>query len=60
MPDLTNASCPCRGCAATASNKTQVKNLFGLRNMGNGTIRVQSYCRKCRILHCKANAPKCN
>lgn len=60
MPDLTKARCPCRGCHAVATNAEEVEELFGLRNMGDGTVRVQSYCRKCRILHCEADNPKCN
>ncbi|MAD77153.1 MAG: hypothetical protein ACI6PR_15405 [Pseudoalteromonas sp.] len=60
MPDLTKARCPCRGCNTVANNEEQVDNLFGLRNMGDGTVRVQSYCRECRSLHCEADHPKCN
>ena len=60
MPDLTKARCPCRGCSKSADNKEDVVRLFGLRNMGDGTIRVQSYCRECRTLHCKANHPNCS
>ncbi|EGR0036464.1 hemagglutinin [Vibrio parahaemolyticus] len=60
MPDLTKARCPCRGCNTVATNAEQVEKLFGLRNMGDGTVRVQSYCRECRSLHCEASDPKCN
>lgn len=60
MPILTQARCPCRGCTKTASNADEVEELFGLRDMGDGTIRVQSYCRECRALHCKASEPMCN
>lgn len=59
MPDLTKASCPCRACEKEANNAVEVEELFGLRNMGDGTIRVQSYCRECRSLHCEAQHPKC-
>jgi len=58
MPDLTQARCPC--CSKVATNSELVEKLFGLRKMGNGVIRVQSYCRECRILHCEAGNPKCN
>lgn len=60
MPDLTKANCPCRGCNTVATNSDDVDELFGLRQMGNGTVRVQSYCRHCRSLHCEASDPKCN
>lgn len=60
MPDLTKARCPCRGCNKVANNAEEVEELFGLRNMGDGTIRVQSYCREYRGLHCEASNPKCN
>jgi hypothetical protein len=60
MPDLTKARCPCRGCSKTADTAEKVEELFGLRDMGDGTIRVQSYCRECRSLHCEAHHPKCN
>ena len=59
MSSLTQASCPCRGCNKTANTEQQVEELFGLRNM-DGIIRVQSYCRECRSLHCEASNPKCN
>ena len=59
MPDLTKAKCPCRGCKTEANNPEDVELLFGLRNMGNGTIRVQSYCRDCRGLKCEAADPQC-
>ena len=60
MSDLTKAKCPCRGCNKVANNEQQVDELFGLRNMENGTVLVQSYCRDCRSLHCEASNPKCN
>jgi len=39
-------SCP--HCNASANGIDQVLEYFGLRNMGDGTIRVQSWCKKCR------------
>lgn len=40
-------SCPhCTG--AFASGRSAIQSIFGLRNMGDGTIRVQSWCKKCR------------
>jgi hypothetical protein len=60
MPALDKACCPCRGCNKTAKTAEEVEELFGLRNMGDGTIRVQSYCRECRSLRCEAADPKCN
>ncbi|RLV58297.1 hemagglutinin [Parashewanella curva] len=60
MADLSNAKCPCRGCDQVATDEKSVEELFGIRNMGDGIVRVQSYCRKCRTLHCEASNPKCN
>jgi len=44
--DLDYATCP--RCGKTARGKREVDHIFGLRNMGNGTIRVQSWCKDCR------------
>jgi hypothetical protein len=44
IPDFT--SCP--HCLGTASGQDSIVEDFGLRNMGNGITRVQSWCKKCR------------
>ena len=44
IPDFT--SCP--HCFGTASGHDSIVEDFGLRNMGNGITRVQSWCKKCR------------
>ena len=44
---LEKARCP--KCGQKANSKEQVKKLFGFRLTGN-TIRVQSWCRICRVL----------
>jgi len=41
-----HATCP--NCGKKANNEKEVKEKFGLRNMGDGIIYVQSWCRKCR------------
>lgn len=46
MSELNYALCP--RCFKEAQGKKRVVELFGLRNMGNGIIRVQSHCRECR------------
>jgi ribosomal protein S8 len=40
------ASCP--NCELTLGGLQEILTNFGLRNMGDGTVRVQSWCRKCR------------
>ena len=47
MLSLDYALCP--RCYKEARTKKKVVELFGLRNMGNGIIRVQSHCRTCRV-----------
>lgn len=39
-------SCP--HCFVTAMGLDEIVKDFGLRNMVDGTIRVQSWCRNCR------------
>ena len=60
MQSLSQANCPCRGCGKVANDVEEVEKLFGLRVMGGGDTIVQSYCRNCRSLRCKASSPKCN
>lgn len=40
------ASCP--NCQKVAVGYDSLIADFGLRNMGDGVIRVQSWCRNCR------------
>jgi len=46
-------SCPRPQCPTTATGYDAIIRDFGLRNMGDGTTRVQSWCRKCRKESCK-------
>jgi len=39
-------SCP--NCELDASGLDSILTNFGLRNMGDGSVRVQSWCRNCR------------
>ena len=39
-------SCP--NCELTAGGLHDILTNFGLRNMGGGAVRVQSWCRNCR------------
>jgi len=48
-----STSCPRPDCPATATGYDAIIRDFGLRNMGDGTTRVQSWCRKCRKESCK-------
>ena len=41
-----STSCP--NCSKVAGSHNEIICDFGLRNMGNGTIRVQSWCKECR------------
>ena len=44
-------SCP--HCPATTAGYDSIIRDFGLRTMGDGTTRVQSWCRNCRKESCK-------
>lgn len=46
MEKFNFAMCP--HCDKVANNKAKVEELFGLRTMGDGVIRVQSWCKECR------------
>jgi len=43
---LTTTSCP--HCHKTSVGLSTILKKFGLRNMGDGTTRVQSWCKECR------------
>lgn len=45
---ITAEQTSCPHCNASADGFAQVQQIFGLRNMGDGTIRVQSWCKRCR------------
>lgn len=45
---LAKAKCP--RCDRRAYSEKAVKNEFGYRTMGDGIVRVQSWCRQCRKL----------
>jgi len=44
IQDPTN----CPNCGLTALGFDKIMSKFGLRNMCDGTVRVQSWCRNCR------------
>lgn len=44
VADPTN----CPNCGLAAGGLTDILTDFGLRNMSNGIVRVQSWCRNCR------------
>ncbi|AFS83375.1 hypothetical protein [Candidatus Nitrosopumilus sediminis] len=44
IEDPTN----CPNCKLGATGMQNILTRFGLRNMGDGTVRVQSWCRNCR------------
>jgi len=55
MPYGEYAQCPC--CRKTAYGNDEIERDFGYRNMGNGKVIPQSYCRDCRSAHCEAGKP---
>ena len=55
MPYGKYAECPC--CGKIAYGELEIEEKFGYRNMGNGKIIPQSYCRECRSAHCEAGKP---
>lgn len=38
----------CPHCFRTATGHKSIIKIFGLRNMDDGTTRVQSWCKDCR------------
>lgn len=58
MPYSIKAECPCCGKKAEKDIKI-IEELFGFREMGNGAIIPQSYCRVCRGKRCSPNHKKC-
>ena len=49
MEDVFVETAVCPHCGKVAKGRKQIERDFGYRNMGDGTIRVQSWCRNCRI-----------
>ena len=52
MPYGEYAQCPC--CGKTAYGKDNIEKNFGYRDMGDGRIIPQSYCKKYPSAGCKA------
>jgi hypothetical protein len=46
----------CPNCGKIANKYDEVKRDFGYRNMGDGRIIVQSWCRECRIEERRQNS----
>ena len=46
LSNLSYATCP--RCGKVAKGRKEVQILFGYRRRKDGTILVQSWCRKCR------------
>ena len=46
MPYGEYAECP--NCGKTAHGVDEIRILFGYRNMGDGRVIPQSWCRECR------------
>lgn len=46
MPYGEYAECP--NCGKTAYGEEEIQELLGYRNMGDGHIIPQSWCRECR------------
>lgn len=55
MPYGEYAECPC--CGKMAYGEDEIEEKFGYRDMGDGRIIPQSYCRACRSAGCKKGQP---
>ena len=44
--DENSAECP--KCGAKAVGREEIEKIFGYRNMGDGRIIPQSWCKECR------------
>jgi len=42
-------SCRCPNCGKKAIGFNEIEGKFGYRDMGDGRVIPQSWCRKCRI-----------
>ena len=56
LDKLAQAKCP--NCCRRAYSDSAVDTEFGYRRMGDGTIRVQSWCRVCRKEQLRAQSGK--
>tara|TARA_B110000438_G_scaffold227442_1_gene221872 strand:- start:175 stop:360 length:186 start_codon:yes stop_codon:yes gene_type:complete len=45
---LTGDTAYCPHCTQIAEGADSIIRNFGLRRMGNGALRVQSWCKSCR------------
>ena len=48
MNRFINDPTDCPNCGKIAEGQLHIETEFGFRNMGDGTIRVQSWCKECR------------
>lgn len=48
MRAIINDPTSCPHCGKSAEGRAAIETEFGLRNMGDDTIRVQSWCKECR------------
>lgn len=55
MPHGEYAKCPC--CGKEAIGKNDIEDKFGYRDMGDGRVIPQSYCKACRSAGCEAGKP---
>ena len=53
MIEIINDPTICPHCGKNAKGHSSIETEFGFRNMGDTTIRVQSWCRECRKESCK-------
>ncbi|WP_101009320.1 hemagglutinin [Nitrosotalea sinensis] len=48
MKEVLKDPTSCPHCGTGTSGRSAIQSIFGLRSMGDGTVRVQSWCKKCR------------
>lgn len=48
MNRIINDPTDCPNCGKIAEGQVGIEIEFGFRNMGDGTVRVQSWCKECR------------
>lgn len=46
--DYLPKECPQKDCTSSANSLAELELVFGCRNMGEGKIIPQSWCRACR------------
>lgn len=54
MREIINNPTHCPNCGKSAEGRLAIETEFGLRNMGNDTIRVQSWCKECRAKYSRS------